>query len=754
MKLIGKLLMGFMAVALVVLIAGLIGIFSAARIGSAANQILEKDVPAKDVSMEAIISVIAARDAAAEYLLQNEGLQEIEGEINEFIGDFNMWLAMIEYGTESDAFRNSAAGRMYENDGIDLVVQKGSGQMLSILETARAEYNTFAQNLSDLVNYRKAEISSYKVLDADMESFDASYGEIDTVLAQYLEGLSADEQTKGTLAAYVIVSKMKGIGEEYAGITDADTETLAELRSEYDALAREYAGVAQYLSNELQAQIEGFIESGTGILAQKEIALGNSGSTRQNMEMLDLSSSNAEEALGELEELVDSMMTASIAASDNIQQSAQLLLIITVVVGFIAALTIGISLSLRISRPLSNVADLAQKLADGDFSVEQQRIKRKDEVGAMSRAFAEMITALKYKASVIGQISDGDLTADVELASENDSLGQTLAEMSESLNDLLSQVAIAVQQVTSGSTQVSQAGQALSQGAAEQASSLEEITSSLTEVNGQSRQNAENATEASVLAKKAVEDAEGGNEKMKDLLSAIERINASSDEISKVVKVIDDIAFQINLLALNANVEAARAGKYGKGFAVVADEVRNLAIRSAEAVKETTGMVEETTAAIADGTAAAETTAQQLVDIVTGSTKVAEYLGDIALASKEQAQGIDQTNSGLEQIDQVTQANTASAEESASAAEELAAQAQQLAGMISRFQLKNSVSFVGSANTPKSAELMHSPSGNGNGNGNGSNGHNGDAHSESEKLVSVVDPKQVIQLDDEDFSGF
>jgi len=167
----------------------------------------------------------------------------------------------------------------------------------------------------------------------------------------------------------------------------------------------------------------------------------------------------------------------------------------------------------------------------------------------------------------------------------------------------------------------------------------------------------------------------------------MEKINASSDEINKVVKVIDDIAFQINLLALNANVEAARAGKYGKGFAVVADEVRNLAVKSTDSVKETTQMVQDTVTNIKQGTEAAEATAQQLTAIVEGSGKVANFLEEIAQASREQAQAIEQITEGLDQIDEATQASTASAEESASASEELAGQAQQLRSMVAQFTL-------------------------------------------------------------------
>src|SRR6056297_789200 len=174
---------------------------------------------------------------------------------------------------------------------------------------------------------------------------------------------------------------------------------------------------------------------------------------------------------------------------------------------------------------------------------------------------------------------------------------------------------------------------------------------------------------------------------MQDLSKIMVRINASSDEINKVVKVIDDIAFQINLLALNANVEAARAGKYGKGFALVADEVRNLAVKSTDSVKETTQMVQETVSNIKQGTEAAEATAAQLTSIVEGSGKVANFLEEIAQASREQAQAIEQITEGLDQIEQANQANTDSSKKSASASEELARQAQQLRSMVSQFKL-------------------------------------------------------------------
>lgn len=373
------------------------------------------------------------------------------------------------------------------------------------------------------------------------------------------------------------------------------------------------------------------------------------------------------------------------AMSDSARVNA--LALIGMIVAALLALILGLALTRAITGPMAQGVDFARAISLGDLGAEL-KVKQKDEIGQLADSMREMQQALQGKARVLERIADGDLSVYVEKASEKDGLGESMVRMKGSLNDLIGQVKAAVEQVTAGADQVSQASQSLSQGATEQASSLEEVSSSATQVNSQARQNAETATEANSLAKKAATDAEQGNRQMTDLEEAMKKINASSDQIKKVVKVIDDIAFQINLLALNANVEAARAGKYGKGFAVVAEEVRNLAVRSANAVQETTGMVEESIRNIELGNKAVELTSGQLRSIVDGAGKVANFLEEIATASREQAQAIEQISEGLDQIDQVTQSNTASAEESASASEELAGQAQQLQGVVSQFILE------------------------------------------------------------------
>jgi len=363
------------------------------------------------------------------------------------------------------------------------------------------------------------------------------------------------------------------------------------------------------------------------------------------------------------------------------------IILLVCAVGAGLGMAVSYFLADSIARPLRKVTGMADIISRGDLNVDRLEIRRKDELAMLAESFAGMVESFRYKAGVIETIASGDLTQNIVKASEEDQLGHSLIQMNDSLNDLLNEISLTVNEVNTGAEHVSNAGQELSQGAMEQASSLEEVTSALNKINSQTRQNADSALEASSLAKTAAANAEKGNGKMEQLLEAMNKIDQSSRDISKIVKVIDDIAFQINLLALNANVEAARAGKYGKGFAVVADEVRNLANRSADAAKETAAMVESSGKNVREGKNAAEETAEQLGEILSGSAKVAEFLMEISRASREQAEGIDDINAGLEQIDQVTQANSSSAEESASAGEELAAQASQLKGMIEQFKL-------------------------------------------------------------------
>ncbi len=237
-------------------------------------------------------------------------------------------------------------------------------------------------------------------------------------------------------------------------------------------------------------------------------------------------------------------------------------------------------------------------------------------------------------------------------------------------------------EVTSASGQVSQSSQSLAQGATEQAAGLEETSSSLEQMAAMTKQNADNSQQANTLMQETATVVSGGKHAMEQVQGTINEIKSSSDETAKIVKVIDDIAFQTNLLALNAAVEAARAGEAGKGFAVVAEEVRNLAMRSAEAARNTTDLIRTSQDRSSRGVEVSGEAAKAMEQIAGGAKTAAELISEISAASQEQAQGIDQVNTAVSQMDQVTQKNAANAEESASASEELSAQAESLNDLV------------------------------------------------------------------------
>jgi len=426
------------------------------------------------------------------------------------------------------------------------------------------------------------------------------------------------------------------------------------------------------------------------------------------------------------------------SVAQKVNSSLIIMVIASLLIGVVIAFLFTFIISRMIIHPLEACVRVAKELALGDTKV-SINIKSKDELGALAEAMQEMIHSIKtmYEdaSMLVAEAVKGHLKTRADLHRHhgdysdiikglNDTLDAVITPITEVMNvmdrlshkdltarvtgeyygdlgifkenvnraainleDSLSQVVLASEQISAASELISSGAQAVADATSTQASSIEEISASLDEINSLTSGNAENAKNGLKLSDSAVASVDEGSDAMERMNKAMSAILTSSQETAKIIKTIDEIAFQTNLLALNAAVEAAHAGEVGKGFAVVAEEVKNLALRSAEAAQNTNVLIEESGKNSQMGSTIVEQVTLSFNQMKEQFNKVKDIVQEIVKSSADQAQGVKQINSGVSEMNRSTQQNAANAEKSASAAEELSSQASELKGMVEEYKL-------------------------------------------------------------------
>ncbi len=372
---------------------------------------------------------------------------------------------------------------------------------------------------------------------------------------------------------------------------------------------------------------------------------------------------------------------------------SEVISVTTIVVILIASVLFVLYVFKEIVNPVEVITQSSKSLSEGklDFQID---IKSESEVGILAESLNTSVRNLKFYISditrILQEMASGNLASktEVEYIGDFAKIQQAIDTISQEQSNIMEQIQVSASQVDSGSEQVAQGAQNLAQGSTEQASEVDNLLHMIERITEQINGNAESASITTAEADHMKKEVDICNQEMKDMAEAMVQINNCSGEIQHIIKTIDDIASQTNILALNAAVEAARAGSAGKGFAVVADEVRSLAAKSADAVKETTELIDRTLNMVAAGSTLTDITQESLASVVEGAQKVTSQIKVISEVSKDQEAAINHIKDSIHQISSVIQSNSAASEESAAASQELSGQAQVLKSLTGRFQLR------------------------------------------------------------------
>lgn len=451
----------------------------------------------------------------------------------------------------------------------------------------------------------------------------------------------------------------------------------------------------------------------TAIEIADRSAQGETAQSSQEFKQLLQKLDEQEIALGQkLEEYYTQKLDYAQNTNDTVKNTATSSVTFTIALllfSLAVSIVMAILISKDIGNPLADLTSIINHIAQtGDFSAEDEKsaiiVARKDEIGQTCSAVLNIVRLLNIRLSYLEQVAKGDFTQDIVAVSDRDSMANSLNSMLTSFHGLFGQILSVSSQVSASAKHLSDASQMMAHGAGEQAGSVEELVATIQQINTQADENAQRAQQVGELANHIAHNVADTEQATNRLVDGVNRTFEANQNISKLIKMIDDIAFQTNILALNAAVEAARAGQHGRGFAVVAEEVKNLATRSAETAKQTADMVAVSQKTATDSQQLAAEAQASLLKIKSDISLVGDAVQQLRDNAQGQATAVTQITGGIEEISKVVQSNSASAEQSAAASEEMAGQADLLQQLTAQVKLKNQ-SSTGMAITPaQSAE--------------------------------------------------
>jgi methyl-accepting chemotaxis protein len=686
LKISSKLLLSFIVVSIIAAIVGVVGITNIQAISASDSALYEKmTVPIGEVSEISTAFQRLRVDVRDILLSKNEteargyfdNIAARQAIIDQNLEKVNKTITSQEAQDLYDDLVKKNAALNIQLDKIEELIEQDKKEQVVELMSATGASGIASKELEEaIVSFQAAKLNAAKI-QADANTKQATMSAFIMIIVIAVGVITA--MILGLFLTQIISKPMRLLTEaaDKLAVGDVQVDIQAKTKDEIGKLMLSFSKMVsniQEQSEVAQKIAEGYFDVQITVKSERDLL------TKSMQLMVD----NLKNVSNESRLLTQAAVEGRLEMRGNLQGFK----------GGYKEIIEGINQTLdSLIKPIQEAAIVLKEMAEGNLQVRVTGNYQGDHA-EIKDALNDTLDALSVYVSdisrVLGEMSNSNLALSVNNEYKGDfvQIKDALNHIIMSLNKVLGEVNTASEQVAAGSNQVSDSSMSLSQGATQQASSIEELTASIEEISSQTKQNAENANKAKEMAESAKTNASHGNEQMQHMLKAMTEINDSSNNISKIIKVIDEIAFQTNILALNAAVEAARAGQHGKGFAVVAEEVRNLAARSANAAKETTDMIEGSIKKVEGGTKLATITAEALNNIVEGVSGVAVLVSDIAVASNEQALGVEQINQGIIQIAEVVQTTSATSQETAAASEELSSQAEMLKKQVGRFRLK------------------------------------------------------------------